>query len=208
MRDFWSRRKAAVEAEARTTELQARRAEAEAQDAARAERSDEDLLAEAGLPDPELIDTPEMVRDFLRSALPQRLKTRALRKLWTMNPVLANLDGLVDYADDYTDAATCMPNVPTTYQVGKGLLAHVEAMAQQAEEARLRAEAGPEEEPPEVLSEADEAADAAWAQTLAQTDATREDAPAAAENDTDTPQDVPAQMVGARRMRFHFDQTT
>ena len=125
MSDFWSRRKAAVEAESRAEVdalEQAQRAETEAQ---LAERSDEDLLAEAGLPLPEEITNGEMARKFLESQLPRRLKNRALRALWRSNPVLACLDGLNDYDDDFT-IVTPASDFRTTYQVGKGLLAHLE----------------------------------------------------------------------------------
>ncbi|MEM6310434.1 MAG: DUF3306 domain-containing protein [Pseudomonadota bacterium] len=117
-RDFWSRRRAGVEAEAKAEEQRA----TDADMAKLEERPDAELLAEANLPDPDSLDTPEAVQEFLRSELPQRLKTRALRKLWRMNPVLANLDGLVDYGEDYTDAATVIENMQTVYQVGKGMM--------------------------------------------------------------------------------------
>ncbi len=134
MKDFWSRRKAAVEAETRAEEQAqdvARRAETEAQ---LAERSDEELLAEAGLPAPEEITDGEMVRKFLESQLPKRLKNRALRTLWRSNPVLACLDGLNDYDTDFT-AVTPAADFKTTYQVGKGLLAHLEYVGQPKAEA-------------------------------------------------------------------------
>lgn len=48
---------------------------------------------------------------------------------------MANVDGLVDYGEDFTDAAMVVENLQTAYQVGKGMLAHVEAMAAKAEAA-------------------------------------------------------------------------
>ncbi|SIS51061.1 DUF3306 domain-containing protein [Paracoccus saliphilus] len=129
MSDFWARRKAAVAAEARAEDAVTRAAEQAAQEAQLAERSDEELLQDLGLPAPEAIDNADTVRRYLRAALPQRLKQQALRRLWTLNPVLANLDGLVDYADDFTASASASENFRTSYQVGKGLMAHVEAMA-------------------------------------------------------------------------------
>ncbi|WP_415401029.1 DUF3306 domain-containing protein [Tateyamaria sp. SN3-11] len=114
-RDFWSRRRAGVEAEAQV--LEARTAEAELE-----ERPDEEILAALDLPEPEALDSPDAVREFLKAELPQRLKTRALRRLWRLNPMLANLDGLVDYGEDFTDAATVIENMQTAYQVGKGMV--------------------------------------------------------------------------------------
>lgn len=114
--DFWSRRKAGVEAE-----RQALEAEASAPPPLD-ERSDDDILAELNLAAPETLDTPEAVKDFLTHDLPERIRARALRQLWRTNPVLANLDGLVDYGEDFTDAATVMDKMETVYQVGKGML--------------------------------------------------------------------------------------
>ncbi len=147
--DFWSKRRAAV-AQETEAEAAARVALAEAeQEAALAQKSDETLLAEAGLAEPETLESPEQVREFLSSALPQRLKTRALRRLWRLNPLLANVDGLVDYGEDFTDGATVIENMQTTYQVGKGMLKHLQEMARQAELA-ANPEAEPEAVEPEV----------------------------------------------------------
>ncbi|WP_299616072.1 DUF3306 domain-containing protein [uncultured Tateyamaria sp.] len=148
-RDFWSRRRAGVEAEAEAVEARV----ADAQDAELAERPDEEILAELNLPEPEALDSPEAVQAFLKEELPQRLKTRALRRLWRLNPMLANLDGLVDYGEDYTDAATVIENMQTVYQVGKGMVtafledeedeAPAEEIEDSEEEAPLIAQAEP-----------------------------------------------------------------
>ena len=150
MSDFWARRKAAVDAESRAEVAALRETERAEAEAAQAARSDDDLLAEAGLPLPEDVASGEMVQKFLRSALPQRLKTRALRALWRSNPLLANLDGLVDYADDYTKIVPCAPGFGTTYEVGRGLLAHLEHLATAPERlaaAQADDAAAPEPEP-------------------------------------------------------------
>lgn len=41
---------------------------------------------------------------FMKSGVPEFLRRKAMRKLWSTNPVLANLDGLNDYDEDYADA--------------------------------------------------------------------------------------------------------
>lgn len=126
MSSFWQKRRAAVaaEAEAEVRVQEARVAEAE--EATLAERSDDDLLAEFDLPAPEELVSGEQLRAFLKAQLPQRLKTRALRSFWRTNPVLACLDGLNDYDDDYTAAATAGKPVNTIYQVGRGMVAKIE----------------------------------------------------------------------------------
>ncbi|WP_420325690.1 DUF3306 domain-containing protein [Mameliella sp.] len=119
--DFWSRRRAAVAAEDRAeTEAEQHAAKAERQRALE-DRPDEEILAELNLPAPEEMDDPAQVQALLKAVAPQRLKTRALRRLWRLNPVLANVDGLVDYGDDFTDAARVVENLQSLYQVGKGM---------------------------------------------------------------------------------------
>ncbi|MDH3665533.1 MAG: DUF3306 domain-containing protein [Paracoccaceae bacterium] len=83
-------------------------------------RTDAEVLEELGLPDPDSLKPGDDIRGFMAKAVPARLRNRALRKLWISNPVLANLDELVDYGEDYTDAATVLENLQTAYQVGKG----------------------------------------------------------------------------------------
>ncbi len=140
--DFWARRKAAVQSE-REAEEKAIEARKIAEERAELEeKSDEEILAELGLPDPDTLEPGTDVADFMKAAVPDRLRRRALRRLWRINPVLANVDGLVDYGEDFTDAATVVENLQTAYQVGKGMLRHVEEMARQAAEAEAEAEAG------------------------------------------------------------------
>ncbi|MCZ4254106.1 DUF3306 domain-containing protein [Sulfitobacter sp. G21635-S1] len=123
MSGFWDRRRAAVAAEAQAEVAAAQEQAAQAQEASLAARDDDELLAELELPAPEDLVDGEQLRAFLRAQLPQRLKRRALRAFWRSNPVLACLDGLNDYDDDYTAAATAGKAVNTLYQVGKGFAA-------------------------------------------------------------------------------------
>ncbi|MDO6584692.1 DUF3306 domain-containing protein [Salipiger sp. 1_MG-2023] len=134
MSGFWTNRRAAVAAEEQA-EAQAQVARAQAEtEAALAERSDEELLAELGLPEPETLVGGEELRRFLAAQLPQRLKRRALRALWRSNPVLACLDGLNDYEDDFTDAAVVKDGIATLYQVGRGFAERVVEVAEKLPE--------------------------------------------------------------------------
>jgi len=132
-RDFWSRRRAAVEAEAATEARAVAEVEVAEREAALADRDEAELLAELDLPDPDTLGAGDDFKAFLSDAVPARLKARALRRLWLTNPVLANVDGLLDYGEDFTDAAMAVENIQTAYQVGKGMTAHVEELARQAE---------------------------------------------------------------------------
>ncbi|MFN3209443.1 MAG: DUF3306 domain-containing protein [Roseovarius sp.] len=131
--DFWSRRKARVAeegvAEARARE-EAQRAEVRA---SLEEKSDAEVLELLGLPDPDTLGRGDDFSAFMAQAVPDRIRRWALRRLWGTNPALANLDGLVDYGEDFTDKATVIENMQTAYQVGRGMLAHVQELARQAE---------------------------------------------------------------------------
>ncbi|ASM74549.1 MULTISPECIES: DUF3306 domain-containing protein [Roseobacteraceae] len=122
MSGFWDRRRAAVAAEAEVeAQVAADAAQAAEQELLEA-RDDTELLEELGLPSPDNLVDGAQLREFLKAQLPQRLKTRALRGFWRSNPVLACLDGLNDYDDDYTLASTAGQTVNTLYQVGKGMV--------------------------------------------------------------------------------------
>jgi hypothetical protein len=156
MSNFWSRRKAAVAAEEAKDAAEVHE-RARAETAAELEaKTDEEILEELGLPDPTTLKPGDDFAAFLKDAVPDRIKKIALRKLWTSNPILANVDGLLDYGEDFTDAAVGAGVVETTYQVGKGMLAHVQEMARQAEEAALKALEDDEEEVIEALGDAPE----------------------------------------------------
>ncbi|WP_372885367.1 DUF3306 domain-containing protein [Shimia sp.] len=207
MSDFWSRRRAAVEAEAVAEERQRVEGEQAAEEQALAERSDEELLAEADLPDPDTLTSAEEVQAFLKSALPQRLKTRALRRLWGMNPVLANLDGLVDYGEDFTDSATVVENLQTAYQVGKGMLsAFVEETADA--DAEVEAEAEAPDQASDQAASAEALADDPAAADLTDPQETLRPAPAPAPEAEPEPwllPDADPVPAPARRMRFEFE---
>ena len=98
------------------------------------ELSDEALLEKLELPNPDEMAMGDDFSGFMSKSVPDRLRRRALRTLWRSNPVLANVDNLVDYGEDFTDAALAVENIQTAYQVGKGMLKHVQEMVRQEEE--------------------------------------------------------------------------
>ncbi|SFQ99944.1 DUF3306 domain-containing protein [Poseidonocella sedimentorum] len=209
--DFWSRRKARVrqetEAEVRRETVAAHDAEVEAEERALEGKSDEEVLAELDLPDPETLTSSEELREFLTAKLPGRLRRRAMRRLWRVNPVLANLDGLNDYDEDYRTAELMGDAVRTSYRVGEGLLAHVKALAEQAERASL----------PEAAADADlDAGDTDEILAYAQGEAAQGDpgdaepAPRAevaptAEPDAEVDAEPDAPAPRRRTMRFTFN---
>ncbi|MEO9901964.1 DUF3306 domain-containing protein [Nisaea sp.] len=87
-----------------------------------------------GLPDIETLEAESDFTPFMQSKVPEFLRRRALRALWRLNPVLANVDGLVDYGEDFTDAATVIEGMQTAYRVGKGFMTDEELGEEPAEE--------------------------------------------------------------------------
>ena len=83
-------------------------------------KSDDEILSILELPGPETLTLGDTVEKFMDGRVPERIRARALRAFWKTNPVLANLDGLDEYWDDYTDAAMIVEDMQTLYQVGKG----------------------------------------------------------------------------------------
>ena len=61
----------------------------------------------------------------------------ALRRLWRLNPLFGVIDDMVEYGEDYTDAATVIEGMKTAYTVGKGYAKEVvepeEAEAQEGD---------------------------------------------------------------------------
>ncbi|WP_106743929.1 DUF3306 domain-containing protein [Yoonia maritima] len=139
--DFWSRRKAKVAAE---TEAETEVTVAEP------EMTDAEVLAAFDLPDPDTLIAGDDIKGFMAKAVPDHLRRRALRRLWRLNPVLANVDGLVDYGEDFTDSAKVVDHMQTAYQVGKGMLTHLEKLAAPPEVMAEDEDEEPEEAPIQI----------------------------------------------------------
>ncbi|WP_340118562.1 DUF3306 domain-containing protein [Pelagibius sp. 7325] len=167
----WSERKRAAEAGTLPEEAEAgsEAAKADAAPAQQVPGADAESTVPAELPD---IDTLEAGADFsvfMKQGVPAVLQRRALRKLWQVDPVFNEICMLDDYNLDYTDAAMVVPNLKTSYQVGRGMVlpeeleAELKAAAEQAERsdaeavgteeaAALPAPEGPEEEGADVAA--------------------------------------------------------
>ena len=83
-------------------------------------KSEEEILSILELPEPDTLKLGDTVEKFMDNRVPERIRARALRAFWKTNPLLANIDGLDEYCDDYTDAAMVVENLQTIYEVGKG----------------------------------------------------------------------------------------
>lgn len=58
---------------------------------------------------------------FLRPGVPDALRKAALRKLYESDPVFANLDGLLEYGEDFAEPFRAAGVITTAYRVLKGM---------------------------------------------------------------------------------------
>jgi len=123
--DFWSRRKQAVEVEAKAEEAKLQVLEEERVEAVQEQKTDTEILDDLGLQDPDTLEKGDDFTAFMAKAVPTRLRNRALRKLWLSDPALANLDTLLDYGEDFSVSERALEDFQTAYQVGKGFAARV-----------------------------------------------------------------------------------
>jgi hypothetical protein len=101
---------------------------------------------------------------FMGKGVPDSIRNRALRKLWVSDPVLANIDGLDDYCEDFSDAVWATSEIKTAWQVGRGFMTDEEV----ADWDRLGKPAEDGKAPPVAAAEAAEAA--GEAETVAATE--------------------------------------
>lgn len=191
----WSRRKAAVVAEAVAEERAAEDAVISKQHEALAEKTEVEVLEELGLPDPDAMVQGDDFKAFLRKAVPEHLRKRALRTLWRSNPVLACVDGLNDYDDDYLTGSFGQGPISTTYQVGKGMLSHLREVERQKQ-----ALLAPDEEVV-VLEPTEEKLDYAGEESVDEIDSVQI---TLCDSEVEMQEAEPT-IATPRRMTFHFE---
>ena len=120
--DFWARRRAGAAAEARDEKSAADKKALQLEQSALENMDEAEMLEALDLPDPDTLTQGDDFSVFMAKTVPDQIRRRALRTLWRSNPVLANVDMLVDYGEDFTDSAMAVENIQTAYQVGKGML--------------------------------------------------------------------------------------
>ena len=195
MQSAWSRRKAAVVAEAVAEERAAEDAAIAEQHESLAEKTEVEVLEELGLPDPDAMVQGDDFKAFLSKAVPAHLRKRALRTLWRSNPVLACVDGLNDYDDDYLAGSFGQGPISTTYQVGKGMLSHLLEVERQK-----KVLLAPDEEVA-VLEPEEEKLDCEGGESLDVSDT----APITPFDSEIEMQEAEPTMTTPRRMTFHFE---
>ncbi len=156
------------------------------------------------LPDVESLDKDSDYRGFMREGVPGKLRNMALRKLWLSDPAFSYIDGMVEYGEDFTDAATVIEGMKSIYEVGKGYITEEDEEKDEEEDGEEAAEdeavaaaanPAPESEDDEASEQAALASPDSDAESL-QTKA--DDAPAAESEADGAPQGKNQSGVGAK----------
>jgi hypothetical protein len=100
----------------------------------------------AKLPDLDSLTEESDFTAFLQDGVPEVIRRKALRRLWRLNPIFANLDGLNDYDEDFSALGIVAENIKTIYKVGKGYLDEDEDEAEAEAEAEIAADESEEDE--------------------------------------------------------------
>ena len=122
----WSRRKRRVAKEQAEPQSEAEPPKiTEPEPEPETEEEEAELLARLNLPVPEGLKEGDDFSGFMQAGVPEFLRKRALRVLWRSNPVLANLDGLNDYDEDFTSPELTQKVLATGYKVGRGFVSQM-----------------------------------------------------------------------------------
>lgn len=180
----WSRRKAAARRGELAPEVDADASGVPDEQApaaeAGAEVADPDP-APLELPDPDTLDASADFRIYMKPGVPPELKTRALRRLWRVNPFYNQHDGLDDCCGDFTDKARVVKDLKTVYRVGRGMIDRITEVA----------DAGPQAPAPA-------APEAAQAEAAPDTPRRPEELPVDHEVGPPTPKDLPVDHEAVR----------
>lgn len=143
----WSRLKTQARAGQDVSELAEAPADCDVPAAAEDGSEENDFVLE-DLPDIETLDKDSDFTPFLNVKVPDQLRRLALRKLWLSDPVLANLDGLNDYDEDYSALGMIAEKVSSIFQPGKGM------PVPEPEPERIQSDGEDPQQPAEEVAEA------------------------------------------------------
>ena len=78
---------------------------------------------ETELPDVESLTAGSDFTAFMKEGVPAELRRLALRKLWASDPMFNVIDEMVEYGEDYTDAAMVVEGMKSAWEAGRGYAA-------------------------------------------------------------------------------------
>jgi hypothetical protein len=76
--------------------------------------------SELDLPDVESLTAGSDFTAFMKDGVPAELRRLALRKLWASDPMFNVIDEMVEYGEDYTDAAMVVEGMKSAWEAGRG----------------------------------------------------------------------------------------
>jgi hypothetical protein len=150
----WSRRKQAAREAVDQPETDLEQPAVPVENAAAEPPAEEAPVDEAAYADFdfEALDYNSDYTQFMEKDVPEMVRRRALRALWRSDPVLANVDGLNDYDEDFTDAALVVENLASAYKPGKGYATDEDEVAADEEQVAEAQEASEGEAAQEIAS--------------------------------------------------------
>ena len=120
----WSRKK--TEQRERQSHLEVKALDEEENSSLREQKvpdeGDEVKIDNQELPEIDNLDKDSDYTPFLKDGVPSKLKRLALRKLWMSDPAFGFIDGLDDYAEDFSAIGIVAQEVLTNYRPGKGMI--------------------------------------------------------------------------------------
>ena len=72
------------------------------------------------LPDIESLTAESDFSPFMKDGVPAALRRLALRKLWSSDPMFNIIDEMVEYGEDYTNAAMIVEGMKSAWEPGRG----------------------------------------------------------------------------------------
>lgn len=90
------------------------------EEARSAPQTAEQPAREPDLPDVESLTAESDFTAFMKEGVPAGLRRLALRKLWASDPMFNIIDEMVEYGEDYTDAATVVAGMNSAWEAGRG----------------------------------------------------------------------------------------
>ena len=75
---------------------------------------------ECDLPDIDSLGAGSDFTAFMKDGVPAALRRLALRKLWASDPAFNVIDEMVEYGEDYTNAATVVEGMKSAWEAGRG----------------------------------------------------------------------------------------
>ncbi|MDH3699957.1 MAG: DUF3306 domain-containing protein [Alphaproteobacteria bacterium] len=105
------------------------------------------------LPDIETLNDTSDYTPFMQEGVPDELRSKALKRLWQLDPLFNEVDGLVEYGEDFSISRKIAKSL---YRVGKGMLTDEEHTALDADSPYVAPEDDPETAPEEVSDDTPE----------------------------------------------------